>query len=341
MNKKSRFAAMKKNLFLGTIIGFMAIFNSCSTDFDIVAPYKEIIVVNGLVDGLDSVHYVRVGKAFLGEGNVLTMAQQTDSLNYGDILSVRMEQLLGNSVIDTFSLQRTTDVPKDSGTFGFPFQVLYKTTHTLIPDANYRIVVKNNQTQNTAQSTTKIFKDINVTSPIATQTVDWASAPLSPVYINFEATANAKLYDLIIRLHYRQIDANGISTDKSFDWNFSDKTIVEATRSFTFRKNDFYEAIGRNIFPLAGVTYRIDSLAYGHAPIEIIIMQASEDLATYYKLQSTNSGLSHDRPTFTTVQNGLGIFTSRLQHRLYRFPDAKTQNAIDTSAFTRNLDFRF
>ena len=332
---------MKKNFLIAFFAGLLAIFYSCSTDFDIIAPYKEIIVINGLVDGLDSVHYIRVGKAFLGEGNVLTMAQQTDSTTFGDILTVQMEKLVGSSVVETFSLDRTTEIPKDPGIFGYPYQVLYKTTHSLLEDATYRIVVKNNQSGNIARSTTKIFKDIHVSSPITPGPVDWATNPDYPAFVNFEPTANAKVYDLIVRFHYREIDSTGFSVDKSLDWNFSDRSIAENTIKFQINKNEFYEAIGRNIPYKSGYTYRIDSLAYGHPALELILMEGSEDLVTYYKLQNPNTGLTIDRPTFTTVENGLGLFTSRLQHRLYRGLDANTQNAIDTSVYTRNLDFRF
>jgi len=56
--------------------------NSCKTDFDIIAPYKETTVVYGLLDPDTSVQYIKINKAFLGEGDALVMAQQMDSTNY-------------------------------------------------------------------------------------------------------------------------------------------------------------------------------------------------------------------------------------------------------------------
>lgn len=334
---------MKKNLILSAIVGLMAFFNSCSTDFDIVAPYQEIMVINGLVDGLDSVHYVRVGKAFLGEGNVLTMAAQTDSLYFGDNLTVRMEKIVNRAVVDTFSLTRTTEIPKEPGIFGNPYQVMYKTTHHLDEDATYRIVAINNLTGVRAESTTKIFRDINVTSPnpLLPDSIDLASSPDAAAYVTFNPTPGAEMYDLVIRFHYRELDPNGVSIEKYVDWNFPDLTSDDSEIRYILNKHNFYEAIGKGIQNRPGYTYRIDSLSYGHFPIEYIIIQASEDLVTYYKLQNSNGGLTTDRPTFTTVTNGLGLFTSRLQHRVYLYPRPATLNAIDTSAFTRDLDFRW
>ena len=48
-----------------------------------------------------------------------------------------------------------------------------------------------------------------------------------------------------------------------------------------------------------------------------------------------------DKPSFTTVENGLGIFTGRLLHREFLFPNAVTQAAFDSSEYTRDLNFEF
>ena len=99
---------------------------SCSTDFDTTADYKEIMVVYGLLNQYDSVQLIKVNKAFLGEGNALIMAQQRDSVNYGDILDVRLEKIDNGNVTATYSLQRDTTVPRAPGIFHNPYQVFYK-----------------------------------------------------------------------------------------------------------------------------------------------------------------------------------------------------------------------
>lgn len=335
---------MKKIFLLSAIAVSLGLMNSCSTDFNVVAPYKEIIVINGLLNPLDSVHYIHVGKAFLGEGNVFIMAQQADSVNYADILDVKMEATLNRSVVQTITMQRTTEINKDSGAFSYPYQVLYKTTDSIYQDGReYQITVTNRETGVTATSSTKILKDVNVTSPNPLQhdTIDWASAPQSPTFINFVPSSTAFLHDLIIRFHYREIDQNNISTDKSFDWNFADQTPGDNPVKFRFFKYEFFEKIGENIPIRPGYTIRLDNLENGRFPIEIIAVEASEDLVTYYKLQNKVGGIVLDKPTFTTVQNGLGLFTSRIMHSEFLFPNATMQAAFDTSRYTRDLNIQF
>ena len=342
--KKIRFAGMKKIYLLSAIGVCLGLFNSCSTDFDVVAPYKEIIIINGLLNPLDSVHYIHVGKAFLGEGNVFKMAQQADSINYADILDVKLEKIRNRVVDSIFVMERTTEIAKDSGAFAYPYQVMYKTTKTLLMDGSeYRIVVTNRETGVTATSTTKILKDVDVLSPspLLNDTVDFASAPDSPFLIRFTPSQTSFLHDMILRFHYREIDANNLSTDKSFDWNFSEQAPGDNEIKFTFSKNDFFKLISQNIPFRSGYTIRIDNLENGRFPIEIIVVQASEDLFTYYKLQNNTGGVVLDKPNFTTVENGLGIFTGRIMHSEYYFPNARTQAAFDTSRYTRTLNFEF
>ena len=84
---------MKK--FIAAALILSASLYACKTDFDVIAPYREVMVIDGLLDATDSVQTVSVTKAFLGEGNALVMAQQSDSLNYADVLDVQLEKVSG------------------------------------------------------------------------------------------------------------------------------------------------------------------------------------------------------------------------------------------------------
>ncbi|MCC7244082.1 MAG: hypothetical protein IT269_00265, partial [Saprospiraceae bacterium] len=53
---------MQKLLFLPLLALLVA---SCSNDFDVAAPWKEIPVVYGLLSPQDTAHYIRIEKAFL------------------------------------------------------------------------------------------------------------------------------------------------------------------------------------------------------------------------------------------------------------------------------------
>ena len=59
---------------------------SCSEDFDIAAPYKDITVVYGLMNIGEPVQYIRIQKAFLDPNkSALEVAKIPDSNYYRNI----------------------------------------------------------------------------------------------------------------------------------------------------------------------------------------------------------------------------------------------------------------
>src|SRR6185295_16890060 len=102
----------------------------------------------------ENIQYIRVSKAYLGEGNALIMAQQSDSINYGNVLDVTMERTV-NEVTISYPLIRIDTIPKTEGTFN-TFQIFYADTHKVITNASYKITVHNNSTGLTATSSTGI-----------------------------------------------------------------------------------------------------------------------------------------------------------------------------------------
>ena len=72
---------MKKiHLALIAIIGLVSL-QSCKDDIEVTGDFIETAVVYGLLDQADSLHYVKVTRAFIGPGNAFEIAQIPDS-NY-------------------------------------------------------------------------------------------------------------------------------------------------------------------------------------------------------------------------------------------------------------------
>ncbi|MBK6838542.1 MAG: DUF4249 family protein [Bacteroidetes bacterium] len=332
---------MKKRIIF--ILGFYGIFSSCSTDFEINAPYKETIVVYGLLNTLDTAQFIRISKAYLGEGNALVMAQEPDSINYADILDVKMErwQSENGPVLETFSLQRTDTIPKDEGIFAAPYQVYYRTNHQISDDGSlYKLVVTNRSNGNVASSITRIVGDVFQGTPIANN-VDFATRFF--ITVRFTPGDNSNVADMIIRFHYTETDTLGNVTQHFVDWNFPEQAYSNAGSGeveFKYFRPDFFEILGNTIPHTPGVIRRLDNLAPGYKPIEFRFIVGSEDLYTYEQLTRPGSGVVQDRPLFTTMQNGVGLFTSRLIHSEFRNLTVNTVSALDTSVFTRDLNFQ-
>ena len=93
---------------------FTALFSACSTDLDVVGKYKETMVIYGLVDQNQAKQYIKINKAFLGEGNAISYAAIKDSAQYVHALNVKLQKLdaTGHSISEKL-LTPDNSVPKN------------------------------------------------------------------------------------------------------------------------------------------------------------------------------------------------------------------------------------
>lgn len=317
---------------------------SCSEEIDLTADYKETMVLYGLLDPNATNQYVRISKAFLGEGNTLQMAQQSDSINYANVLDVRLERLSNGVVVNTYPMTRIDTIPKENGVFAAPYQVIYTTNQRILTDGSlYRIVARNTETGVEASSTTRIVGSMQVFNPSPTVPVVDFSA-FGETRPRIKGGDNGRLFGLIMRFRYIEIDSLGAVTRHTADWLFPDQLATQTGEQveFVYQRQDFYRIIGSQIPVKAGVTRKLDTLTVGLGAIEFRFYSATEDVYTYQQLVNpANTGVVQDRPSFTTVENGLGLFSSRLLQQEYRNLTANSLAAFDTSAYTRDLNFSF
>src|SRR5690606_31911269 len=119
----------------------------------------------------DSIHYIKVSKAFLGEGDALSFAQVYDSLYYDDNVVVQMEEYINDNLIKTITLRDTTGIEKEPGIFAYPNQKLYYTRAILNPLAEYKLLVTNNTTGNVAYANTSLVRGFQLTRPLPTENI--------------------------------------------------------------------------------------------------------------------------------------------------------------------------
>ncbi len=120
---------MKRNLFyLSAILGVFG-FSSCETEIKTNAEYKDVTVVYGLLNPNDTNHYIKITKAFSGEGDANDLAGNAANFNYADgELEVKVDEYNASDVfVKSFVLARTVnEIPKDGGIFSNTDNVLYK-----------------------------------------------------------------------------------------------------------------------------------------------------------------------------------------------------------------------
>jgi hypothetical protein len=332
---------MRYPKFFVFIVLILLFLNSCKKDFSVNAEWKDITIVYGLISQNDSVHYLKITKAFLGPGNALSYATISDSSNYhpGE-LSVRLDEyesathMLRSIPFDTATIH--TKEPGDS-VFYFPDQFVFKSNAKLKQAYIYKLIIHNNTTGKEITSQTSLVNNFSVSQPDdytrpvfytgENSTVEWLSAK------------GGKRYQLVIRFHYSEKHPSDISWNKKYiDWlafsgELSRTTVGGESMVRTISGGAFYSLLAANI--------PVDpSLTRNAGLIDYIFSVAADDLNTYMEVTEPSSSVVQYRPPFTNITNGIGLFSSRFVNSIDSLRLGENMvDSIRSNPKTANLGF--
>jgi len=309
----------------------------CKNDLQILAPYQDVTVVYGLLDQNDSIHYIRINKAYQTAGNAYTAATQYDSINYpAGTLTVQLQDYSNGAIINTITLDTTSSVMIMPGIFSFPYELLYYTKQTLNPNDQYNLVITNNKTKKVITGSTSLLPDIYLTSPSGymqnNTPIDLSSTTQFPTMISWNGTGtDAALYQLTLRFYYNEIDSvKKDTTNKYLDWVIFTLTSSGQT-PVDFASEYFFQFVKESILPAIGNIKRVPLY------IEIMFTTGSIDLNTYYQLSQPSLTVNQEKPFYTDLKNGVGIFTAK--HTQYAHKTIGT-NYVDSLVNIPGLNFK-
>ncbi len=324
------------------ILGVLFVFNSCKNDLDIVDDWKETMAVFGLLNPGDSLQYIKVNKAFLGREDAVVMAGNFDSLHYPpNALTVRLEKMLNGSVVQSILLLPDSAVPKDSGIFSNPGQYLYKTNTPVSGDGSeYRLTVINTISGLQAAAKTRTLSNMLVQTPFQNQSINLYGNTLYKT--KWSTCPYGRLFNVTIRFHYRErfiFDTTQIAfkyIDIPFVNHKSAGLSGGENLSETVDPGYFFRVIGNNPkLPTNNLVER------NFLSLEFIYGVAEEQFANYMEVVAAGSGSFNENPVYTNIENGIGLFSSRLFQTI---KDVKlTANCIDSlmyGQFTGTKNFR-
>ncbi len=299
--------------------------SSCETDFDINASWKDITVVYGLLNQNDTIHYVRVQKAYLGEGNALHMAAIPDSNLYPSKINVQIQEWDGTTLKRTFTLDTISIFNKEPGVFFNPRQPVYVTKKILNPSFQYKLKIFNQKTQKEIASKTELIRDFMIDRPGYGSNLNFTLAPETPISIKWYSAEYGKRYQVVMRFNYIEV-MNG-TTDtltKYVDWYsqvYKSKSLVGGElMELKINKKTLETMITGNVSQSHTVTRKL-------LPITLHFQVAADDLNTFIDVNEPSSSIIQSKPEFTNINNGLGIFSARFEkvreHELH--PSTKQQ----------------
>lgn len=343
---------------------------SCDNELDITADWKDVPVIYGILDVNDTTQYVKLNKAFLGQGDVLMMAQEFDSLHYNeDLIELNLlEQKLEwvDSISDygwvtkkVIELEPTDEFDKPQGIFSSPSQIIYKTTEELNKERFYGIEVFNKGVDSVVAraetpidllphiqiSKPNIYTSLNITSDGYTPKVEWTSVE------------GGKLYELKMRFNYVEhpiLDPSD-TTHKYIEWNFPQIQSLDVNggdaMNYTISYEPFLNFIAANIEEDPTVRRQavgmvtnsgVSGFTISHSCLDFTLYAAGEELTTYILLNGNSSSIVVDRPTYTNIENGIGVFSSRTKDDVENVKISNlTNDAIAQSDITKHLNFAY
>ncbi|MBC8172896.1 MAG: DUF4249 family protein [Chitinophagales bacterium] len=346
---------MKKWFFAaGMVLAFF--FQRCTTDFDLNADYKETPVIYALLSPNDTIHYIRINRAFLSdETNAVTLAQDPNEIYYGDELTVVIEALSSGLVVDSYIVERvngdTLGMPKNNdGIFASAPNILYRFKAPLVPFYSYKITVNNTETGINAYAETPVIDTFKIKRPDDESIFPFAVtfSSFTPFQFRWQSGQDAKFYDLSLRVHYRERiyhpEGDSFTTIGSgtVEWKYAQFYTAESTTggiilTYDLEGNRFYDFISDNFEPVDDFNY----FRFADS-IQFMVDAGGQALFEYIQFNNSTLGLTEGQftDTYTNVTGGLGVFSTRYhkEGKIYPF-SAQTVDSIACGVISGGLNF--
>jgi len=294
---------------------FAVVFTSCETDFDVNAEWEEVTVVYGLLDsGIGKeTQQIKISKAFLGKMAAPQMAQYADSINFDSgELAVKVIRLKNNGDSDTIILDEVPTT-RSSGIFNNSIMMYtFENEDKFLSDKlstsenyEYMLSVKNNITGNEVSSTTNIVSNFNFDMG--------AGFPFGFIETWIPGNSSATKFSSTV-VTWGNSNDNGVQYQIDLIFNYQENNIdkdliyttsvLEGTSQFAFEGEKFFNFLKNELV-------KDPSIERKFIDIDLVMTVGSEDLKTYRIINEEITGIVQERPQFTNINNGIGLFSSR------------------------------
>jgi hypothetical protein len=320
---------------------FSLLLISCETDFETNAAWKDITVVYGLLDQRDSVQYIKINKAFLGEGDALMFAKINDSINYNPPLNVWIEEwdADGNKLQTIVFDTSTTYKPDDpDAVFNTGAQRIYKgkpasyyeirpiiegpnivgyDTIWLNDKSTYKLKIVYPDSSKTVTSETILVQDFKITRPFPGSTsIKFVPNPANTSTFSWKEAPNDMddkfLYELKIIFYYQEMTFDSVLTEKSL--LLASGTVYPQSGSdelfFYYKDNNFFSTCENEIpydDPATEGNIKVRYTQY----VEFTVSSAAAEYNLFMQVYQPSTSIVQEKPTYTNIENGIGVFSAR------------------------------
>lgn len=325
---------------------------SCKQKLDVNADWQDITVVYGLLDQTDSIHYIKITKAFLGEGDAMTFAKIADSSNYPDKLEVTVNEYYVNAAKDTVAARTFPcdtviihDKKAGDSVFYYPDQLMYcfvgNIEHAKDSGFFYKLNIRVKKTNKEIKSTAVMVDNkFSIEKPPDIPLFQVNFLPGVKTQLKWTSAKNGRRYQVVMRLTYLET-SKADPTDRdstSIDWViFSNRQTDDLKGGKPmeeyFLNDGFYGMLHAKIPVDPSVTRTVRKIEY-------IFTVGSDDLNTYMEVTEPSNSIVQERPTFSNIVNGIGLFASRTNRTVGPLRlGQETVTQLQINPMTKDLGF--
>ena len=330
-------------LFSIIVIALMA-FQGCETDIDVIAPKRDVTVIYGLLEADRTRHYIKINRAFVGEDSATVLAAEPGVNEYAsNEMSAKIVEISGTGDITAaWDLIETYSTGKEDGAFFsdsskiyyFDAQLdankLYKLECTVNVDgedekkvtATTDVIgqaadggginqVVLNKPKKSGSSSTNGGSERNKQEVSLVSSSDYATG----FEVEWSEVNGGVLYTSYLRLFYRDFNTTtGEVTVDSVTLAIGSKNFEKSGSVIQFPgigTEDYFATLGRRVEDLDTTVVRNIKRVVSDT-VQFYLEVANKELSTYIEVNQPISGVVQDRPEYTNVTNGIGIFGSRV-----------------------------
>lgn len=341
---------MKYIIYMALGLSLTSLFTSCKNDLEVLAPGKESVSVYGILNPNERTQNIRINRVYLTDGDALVAGQDPNTVNFGPgELRVTLQRFMTGSNTPTLTtvangvkkeiVLTETVVTTDGGSFSNT-QRLWQTTDKLYSTGDYKLTVTNlsSGAVYTAQTTViDSVKPFGSQQPMPflyipsqpftyPQHGNYPANPIStdkPKYVNYDVPSltysikfrtipNARLYGVVMRFHYIDSLLSGGVAYNYVDYNFTTSRSSNLTggvmnEDFSFTGEAFYKNLGAEMARRSSANVKNRRSDY----MEYIVTAGAENLSEFLQINAPSSSIAQDKPIYTNISGGVGIFSSR------------------------------
>lgn len=340
-----------RNAYYGVGLLFLLTFAACNDKPDLTADYKDISIAYGVLNPDEEIHYFKIYKGFITDGNALVEAGNWENVYYPvDSIEVRLEEYRNGTRIHGEILDTTTAKPKDDGFFPSPKQLLYYSDMKLNPESTYRLVIRHVNTGEEVYAETPLVSNFTIRSPVNS----WNMNLEKTFPIRFYEAENAAAYDLYLTFYYVEVNQKtGAVEHKSLTrhLNSSPLRAIPGGSENSYQNyvpSTIYTFLEQNITPDPDVVRYID--AVDNQPYKCLRLQVwavNDVYMNYLDAATPNQSIVQDRQVYTNFvsdnHNAYGILASRIstQRDLMMSSLEHNEDSLVLGSHTRNLGFDY